>query len=169
MTDHYDAIIIGAGHNGLVTANYLGRAGLKVLVLERRPQIGGATVTQEIFPGYVVNTAAHDAGSLRPKIVADLELVSHGLELLSSPVQGVSLLPEGEALQFWPETSRTQAEIARFSSEDAEHFGHFVDQMAAFSHSMDTRLWAPTGRKAIAEFQTEFVKAARERAPRGVV
>ena len=78
----YDAIIIGAGHNGLVTAAYLARAGQKVLVLERRDLVGGASVTEELWPGYKVSTAAYVNSLFRPEIIRDLDLKSHGFEML---------------------------------------------------------------------------------------
>src|SRR6185436_6385061 len=78
----YDALIVGAGHNGLTTAAYLAKAGKKVLVLERRPMVGGITVTEEIFPGFKYSPCAHLAGSFSSEIVADLDLKKHGFELL---------------------------------------------------------------------------------------
>ena len=78
----YDAIIIGAGHNGLVTAAYLAKAGKKVLILERRPVIGGIAASEEIFPGFKYSTWAHLASSFSSQIVADLSLAKHGLEIL---------------------------------------------------------------------------------------
>src|SRR5437588_7554224 len=82
MAQTYDIIIIGAGHNGLVTAAYLARAGRKVLVLERRELVGGACVTEELWPGYKVSTAAYVNSLLRPEIIHDLELKRHGFEML---------------------------------------------------------------------------------------
>jgi len=79
---NYDAIMIGAGHNGLVAAAYLARAGKKILLLERRSILGGIAVTEEIFPGYKIPTCAHLAGTFSKKIISDLELERHGLELL---------------------------------------------------------------------------------------
>ena len=82
MTVRYDAIVVGAGHNGLVTAAYLGRAGLSVLVLERREVVGGAAVTEQGFPGFKFDTAAHRIGGLHPAVIRDLDLRGHGLELV---------------------------------------------------------------------------------------
>src|ERR1051325_4779118 len=82
MAGHYDAIIIGAGHNGLVTACYLAKAGWKVLVLERRPLVGGACVTEEVFPGYRVSTAAYLVSLMQEQVVRDLELRRFGYEVL---------------------------------------------------------------------------------------
>src|SRR5262245_57598581 len=82
MHGRYDAIIIGAGHNGLVTACYLAKAGKKVLVLEKRDLVGGACVTEETFPGFKVSTCAYVNSLFRPEIIAELELKKHGFELL---------------------------------------------------------------------------------------
>src|SRR3954471_1720392 len=82
MARQFDAIIIGAGHNGLVTACYLARARMKVLVLERRYVVGGACVTEEVFPGFKVSTAAYVNSLFRPEIIRDLKLKDHGFELL---------------------------------------------------------------------------------------
>src|SRR5262245_37218709 len=82
MQGRYDAIIIGGGHNGLVTAAYLAKAGKTTLVLERRPMVGGASVTEEIFPGFKVSTAAYVNSLFRPEIIRDLRLHDHGFELV---------------------------------------------------------------------------------------
>ncbi|MGH7601778.1 MAG: phytoene desaturase family protein, partial [bacterium] len=91
----YDAIIIGAGHNGLVAAAYLAKAGRRVLVLERRETFGGAAATEEIFSGFKFNTGAHDAGLFRHEIIEELELKKHGLEFIESPVAVFAPQPDG--------------------------------------------------------------------------
>ncbi len=126
MKKTYDAIIIGAGHNGLVTAAYLAQAGRSVLVVERRETIGGAAATEEVFPGFRVNTGAADAGLFLPEIVADLKLKQHGLEFIESPAIIHALQPEGNGLTLWRDQTKTIKEIARFSQTDAEKFPAFA-------------------------------------------
>src|SRR5438093_13674967 len=94
----YDAIVVGAGHNGLTAAAYLAKAGLSTLVLERREIVGGASVTEEIHPGFRCSTLAHAASPLLPRIVADLKLAQHGLELIESQVRMAALDPDGHAV-----------------------------------------------------------------------
>ena len=133
----YDAIIIGGGHNGLVTAAYLAKAGKKVLVLERRDNLGGAAATEEIFPGFKVNTGAPDAGLLRPEIVAELDLRQHGLDFIESPVTVFAPQPEGPALTLYRDPRETLAEIARFSPADAEKFPAFMRLVTALTGLLD--------------------------------
>ena len=82
MNDQYDAIIVGGGHNGLTTAGYLGKAGLKTLVLERRPVVGGSVVTEEFYPGYRISTISYVVSLLQSKVIKDLELKRHGFEMI---------------------------------------------------------------------------------------
>src|ERR671931_1455477 len=98
MTANFDAIIIGAGHNGLVTACYLARAGWKVLVLERRYLVGGACVTEEVFPGFKVSTAAYVNSLFRKEIIDDLKLHDHGFALLERNPSSFSPFPDGRYL-----------------------------------------------------------------------
>jgi len=133
----YDAIIIGGGHNGLVTAAYLAKAGKKVLVLERRDNLGGAAATEEIFPGFKINTGAPDAGLLRPEIVAELHLRQHGLDFIESPVTVFAPQPEGPALTLYRDPRETRAEIARFSPADAEKFPAFMRLVTALTGLLD--------------------------------
>ncbi len=122
MTASYDAIIIGAGHNGLVTANYLARAGWKVLVLERRPVVGGACVTEEVFPGFKVSTAAYVNSLFRKEIIRDLHLADHGFALLERNPSSFSPFPDGRSLLMGPDSEQTLREIAKFSLRDAENY-----------------------------------------------
>src|SRR5689334_24137213 len=115
----YDAIIIGAGHNGLVTAAYLARAGRRVLVLERRDVVGGACVTEQTWPGYRVSTAAYVNSLLRPEIIRDLELARHGFALLPRDPSSFTPFPDGRYLLLGPDREFTQSEVAKFSQRDA--------------------------------------------------
>src|SRR5271166_3083626 len=119
MAASYDAIIIGAGHNGLVTACYLARAGWKVLVLERRHLVGGACVTEEVFPGYKVSTAAYVNSLFRKEISRDLRLDDYGFALLERNPSSFSPFPDGRSLLLGSEMEATQREIAKFSVRDA--------------------------------------------------
>src|SRR4051794_41497465 len=120
MSASYDLIVVGGGHNGLVTAAYAARAGLKVLVLERRDVIGGACVTEEVWPGYKVSTAAYVNSLLRPEIIRDLELKKHGFEMLPRSPSSFTPFPDGRYLMMGPDRGMTLREIAKFSAKDAE-------------------------------------------------
>ncbi|MCK6630559.1 MAG: FAD-dependent oxidoreductase [Anaerolineae bacterium] len=122
----YDAIIIGGGHNGLVTAAYLAKAGRKVLVLERRPIVGGAAVTEELIPGFKFSSCADGLGGLSPAIVRDLNLQRHGLEYLSADPAIFAPQPDGRALTIWRDPQRTTREIERFSKQDAARYPDFI-------------------------------------------
>ena len=118
MTQRYDALIIGGGHNGLVCAFYLARAGLKVRVLERRHIVGGAAVTEEFHPGFRNSTASYTVSLLRPKVIADMRLYERGLKIVERPIS--NLLPfEADYLKLGGGMERTQTEFARFSARDA--------------------------------------------------
>ncbi len=134
MPARYDAIIIGGGHNGLVNAAYLARAGKKVVVLERRHVLGGAAVTEEIFPGFKFSVCSYVVSLLRPEIIRDLDLPRHGLEIL--PLDGTfTPMPNGDYLWRVNDHARTRREIARHSKLDAEayeEFGQAMLQMCKF-------------------------------------
>jgi phytoene dehydrogenase-like protein len=119
MPGSYDIIIVGAGHNGLVTAAYLARAGLRVLVLERRALVGGACVTEELWPGFKVSTAAYVNSLFRPEIIRDLELARHGFELLPRSPSSFTPFPDGRFLLMGPDKGLTRQQVAKFSSRDA--------------------------------------------------
>jgi phytoene dehydrogenase-like protein len=122
MAASYDAIIIGAGHNGLVTAAYLGRAGKKVLVLERRNVVGGTCVTEETFPGFKVSTAAYVNSLFRKEIVRDLKLAEHGFAVLERNPSSFTPFPDGRYLLLGPDGAMNRREIAKFSARDAENY-----------------------------------------------
>lgn len=132
-SDRFDAIIVGGGHNGLVTANYLQRAGLRTLVCERRYIVGGACVTEEIFPGYKVSTTSYVCSLLRPEIIRDLELKKFGYEILERSPSSFSPFPDGTSLTFWRDQSKTCEEIAKFSKKDAEAFPEFERRLEELS------------------------------------
>jgi phytoene dehydrogenase-like protein len=121
----YDAIIVGAGHNGLVTAGYLARAGVRVLVLERRHVVGGACVTEEVFPGFKVSTAAYVNSLFRKEIVRDLRLAEHGFEVLAREPSSFTPLPDGRSLVMGPDAELTRKEISKFSQRDAERYPRY--------------------------------------------
>jgi phytoene dehydrogenase-like protein len=122
---NYDAIIIGGGHNGLVTAAYLAKAGKKILLVERRPVLGGLAASEEIYPGFKFPTGAHLAGSFAPEIVADLALRQHGLEILSLEPLLFAPQPGGSGLVIPSIPAKAAAEIGRFSRKDAAAFVRF--------------------------------------------
>src|SRR5512138_1166551 len=129
MTNNYDAIIIGGGHNGLVAAAYLARAGKKTVVLERRPIVGGAAVTEEIFPGYKFTEFSYVVSLLRPEIIRDLELPKHGLKILPLP-STVTPMDNGDYLAGWDDHDLTRREIYRHSPRDAEAYDEYSRVMA---------------------------------------
>jgi phytoene dehydrogenase-like protein len=122
MVAKYDAIIVGGGHNGLVTACYLARANWKVLVLERRYIVGGACVSEETFPGYKVSTAAYVNSLFRPEIIRDLRLKDYGFELLERDPSSFSPFLDGRYLLLGPDHDMTLREIAKFSARDAANY-----------------------------------------------
>src|SRR5712692_10013110 len=125
----YDVIIIGAGHNGLVTAAYLARAGCRVLVLENREVIGGACVTEELWPGFRVSTAAYLVSLLQQRVVDDLELERFGYCVDPKDPAFFSPFPDGRHLFMWQDRAKTLAEIAKFSKRDAEAFPRYEDHL----------------------------------------
>ena len=140
MPGKYDAIIIGAGHNGLVTACYLARAGWKVIVLERRYIVGGACVTEEVFEGFRVSTAAYVNSLFRKEIIRDLRLADYGLAVLERNPSSFSPFPDGRYLLLGPDASLTQREIAKFSQRDAEAYPKYEAMLERVANVIEPTL-----------------------------
>ena len=135
----FDVLIIGAGHNGLVAAGYLARAGRRVLVLERRELVGGCAVTEEVWPGYRVSTAAYLTSLLQERIVRDLELERFGYHVDAKDPAFFSPFPDGRHLFMWQDQRKTLAEIAKFSRRDAEVYPAYeehLERLAVFVESL---------------------------------
>src|SRR5919204_4991744 len=155
MAQHYDAIVIGGGHNGLTNAAYLAKAGKKVCVLERRHVLGGAAVTEEIVPGFLFSECSYVVSLLRPEIVRDLELPRHGLAIL--PLDGTFTPLDGDYLWRTNDHGRTLRELRRWSLSDAEaydeysvamvHMARFVKPILGLvppdQGRIDPRQWLP--------------------------
>ncbi len=139
MDSSYDAIVVGGGHNGLVCAGYLARAGRRVLVLEARELVGGCAVTEQIWPGYRVSTAAYLSSLMQEKVVRDLELERFGYRVDAKDPAFFSPFPDGRHLFMWQDRARTLAEIAKFSAKDAEAYPHYeahLEHLAAVAESL---------------------------------
>jgi phytoene dehydrogenase-like protein len=154
-TTRYDAIVIGAGHNGLIAANYLARYGQKVLVCEGRPVVGGASVTEELIPGAKWSSCAFIADMIRPEIVADLELKKLGFHMYSPSTMGFALFPDGRHLFLHKKVADTLRGLEKHSKADAVNFLEWGARLRRFGDYM--RPWllsAPPTREHIrAEFE----------------
>ncbi|HET7893910.1 MAG TPA: NAD(P)/FAD-dependent oxidoreductase [Candidatus Sulfotelmatobacter sp.] len=128
-----DIVIIGGGHNGLVTAFYLARAGYKPLVLERNAQVGGAAVTDEFHPGFRCSTLAHTAGPIRPEILRDMQLEKYGLKWIMPEVCVTALSPDGRALSLYQDAKQSAEQISAFSQKDATKYLEFRQSLAKIS------------------------------------
>jgi phytoene dehydrogenase-like protein len=134
MKTQYDAIVVGAGHNGLICAAYLARSRKKVLVLERRPLVGGSCVTEEVWPGYHVSTTSYVMSMMQRKVVEELELNKYGWKVLPTECLFVPF-PDGTHFSLWEDQKRTLAEVAKLSKKDAEtypEFEKFLTEAGAF-------------------------------------
>ena len=133
MAAPYDAVIVGGGHNGLVAAGYLAKAGRKVLVLEQRHVLGGAAVTEELYPGFKFSVFSYVVSLFRPHIIRELDLARHGMEII--PLECSFLpLPDGDSLCRWADPHLTRREISRFSARDAEVYSEFGITMQKTAH-----------------------------------
>jgi phytoene dehydrogenase-like protein len=128
-----DVIIIGGGHNGLVTAFYLAKAGFKPLVLERRAQVGGAAITDEFHPGFRCSTLSHSSGPMRPDIVRDMQLEKHDLKVITPEACVTALSPDGRSLSLYQDESKSAQSIAAFSQKDAAKYPEFEKSLGKIS------------------------------------
>ena len=129
MTKAYDALIIGAGHNGLVCAFYLAKAGLKVRIVEARDVVGGAAVTEEFAPGFRNSVASYTVSLLQPKVIADMKLADHGYRVIERPISNFLPQEDGGYLKLGGGLERTQKEFARFSAHDAARLPEYYDML----------------------------------------
>src|SRR5919109_1774613 len=139
----YNAIIIGAGHNGLTAAAYLARAGRKVLVLERRPVLGGACTTEEVFPGCKVSTAAYVNSLLRPQIIRELELKKFGFEMLPRNPSSFTPFPDGRYLMLGPDPALNRREVGKFSARDADALPRYDAMLERVARLIEPPLLRP--------------------------
>ena len=137
MSATRDIVIIGAGHNGLVTAFYLAKAGFKPLVLERRDTVGGCATTEEFHPGFKCSRLSHAAWPVHPSVLDDMDLVRHGLKTYTPDVRVLSLAADGKHLALYGDPKQSQREIAQFSTKDAEGYAEFRKALAAIGSAIE--------------------------------
>jgi len=135
MSRSYDVIVVGGGHNGLTTAAYLAKAGRTVLVLERRHVLGGAAVSEEIYPGFTYSVCSYVVSLLRPEVIHELNLAQHGLQIL--PLEGTFLpMENGDYLGLWPDDGDTREDLKRHSLRDAERYFEFNELMYELAYAV---------------------------------
>ena len=183
----YDAIVVGSGHNGLIAAGYLAKAGKSVLVLERRAIIGGATVTEELFPGYRLSTCSYVCNLLLPEVIADLELERHGYDVRTYDPQYFVPFLDGTYFMSFLDGRRTREQIAKFSRRDIAAYDAYwamwdriIERMrplllqpapswdqieARFSGPLGQEDWRTLTRKSIAELLDEYFESEQIKAP----
>ncbi len=136
----FDCIVIGAGHNGLLTAAYLARAGKRVCVLERRDVIGGCSVTEELWPGYKISTASYVVSLLLPEIIQELKLRENGLQILPRNPSSFTPTGDGRSLLLGPDSAFNQEQIAQFSSRDAERYPQYETMLETVAEQLEPLL-----------------------------
>ena len=161
MPGAYDAVVVGAGHNGLVAATYLARSGFRVLVLERRPIVGGAATTEEFAPGFQGLPGASLCGNLRPEIIQDLGLVPRGLQFIPVEPEVVALGDDGKSLRLWTDPHRAAREIAALSPQDAAAFPAFRSLLATVAGVVDPLLMMPPPEVSDWKWTDQFLLARR--------
>ena len=161
LKEHYDVVIVGGGHNGLVAANYLGRAGKSVLVIERREILGGACVTEEFFPGARFSSCSFIQAVLRPKVIEDLELTSRfGLEMYAPDPQGFALFDDGSHILLWQDVDKTLKQLEKMAPEDAKGLLRFGTRLRRFGDL--TARWTLDSPPTRSEMIEVFERAGEE-------
>ena len=157
----FDAVVVGGGHNGLVAATYLAKAGRRVVVLERRPILGGAAVTEEFHPGFRGPTGASLCGLLRPEVVQDFGLLNRGLRFLPPEPEVVALGEGGKALRLWRDDARTRSELAAFSQKDADAYFRFRELLLRLAGVLDPLMVRPPPDVSALGLSDQFVLFSR--------